>query len=423
MHFAARFARERLVSYAAIQLLFGCFANQLTAAERAEANLSAGEANLAPYRCEDLTIPAGDRQLAASLYLPLSGLPVPAVVFVHGAGPAVRDDDYQELARHFARKGVAAVIYDKRGCGASTGDWTRAGLLDLAEDALSCVRLLRGRPEVNSALVGLWGLSQGASIAPIAASRSTDVGFVIAVGGCLDFENQMRYFRANVFRQHGLPPAALDIANKTFLIQVDLSNRVRSGNLPAPSWLRDTCRFEFDLDQEAIWRQVHVPILAMYGQRDKQVPVAENSAKLTAAAEQSGNRNFTLVIYPGASHAIGKTRTGEPGEEWTGYVPGYLDDMTDWILQQGGRVKRSVGRLPRASVEATDPRFSAGNYTRLGWYGNAMTQLAQFFVFAMVFLIGLCTGIARLVRARRRDQVSTARGMIWLVPQITIEGA
>ena len=86
--------------------------------------------------------PAGDHRLAGTLYLPLSGPPAPAVVFVHGAGPAVRGDRYHELARHFARKGVAALIYDKRGCGESTGDWTRAGLPDLAEDALACVRLL-----------------------------------------------------------------------------------------------------------------------------------------------------------------------------------------------------------------------------------------------------------------------------------------
>ena len=121
------------------------------------------------------------------MYLPLSGPPAPAVVFVHGAGAAVRGDRYHELARHFARKGVAALIYDKRGCGASTGDWTRAGMHDLAEDALACVRLLRGRADVNPNRVGLWGLSQGASVIPIAAGRTPNVAFLIAVGGCLDF--------------------------------------------------------------------------------------------------------------------------------------------------------------------------------------------------------------------------------------------
>ena len=64
---------------------------------------------------------AGEHQLAGTLYLPLLRRSVPAVVFVHGAGPAVRSDGYHELGRHFAGKGVAALIYDKRGCGNSTG--------------------------------------------------------------------------------------------------------------------------------------------------------------------------------------------------------------------------------------------------------------------------------------------------------------
>jgi hypothetical protein len=44
--------------------------------------------------------------------------------------------------------------------------------------------------------------------------------------------------------------------------------------------LRERCRYEFNLDQEAVWRQVHQPILARYGELDRQVPVAENSARL-----------------------------------------------------------------------------------------------------------------------------------------------
>jgi pimeloyl-ACP methyl ester carboxylesterase len=330
------------------------------------------------------------------------------VVFVHGAGPTVRGDGYHELGRHFARKGVAALIYDKRGCGASTGDWTRAGLHDLAEDALAWVRLLRSRPDIDPTQVGLWGLSQGASIIPLAASRSPEVAFVIAVGGCLDFEGQMRYFRANVFRRDGLPRAALDIANKTFLIQVDLSNRIRSGSLPAPRALKDSCRFEFDLDQAAVWRQVRQPILAIYGERDRQVPVAENSGGLAAAAEQSGNRDFTLIIYPDASHAVGKTRTGELGEDWTGYVPKYLEDMTDWVLQQASGGKRPEGWPQRGRVVKSDQPFTAERYDRLRWYGNAPVQAVQFIVFAVVFLVGAVAGIVGMVRGRRRDQAPNA---------------
>jgi uncharacterized protein len=415
-----RLRRRHPVVWAVVLLPACCLGGRLRADEGAKPTPTAGAANPDAFRSEDLTTPAGDHQLAGTLYLPLSGPPAPAVVFVHGAGPAVRGDGYHELARHFARKGVAALIYDKRGGGASTGDWTRAGLHDLAEDALAWVRLLRGRPDINPAQVGLWGLSQGASIIPLAANRSSEAAFVIAVGGCLDFEGQMRYFRANLFRRLGHPPAVLDIANKTFRIQVDLHNRIRSGRLPAPTAWRDACRFEFDLDQAAVWRQVRQPVLAIYGERDRQVPVAESSAALAAAVAQSGNRDFTLIIYPDASHAIGQTRTGELGEEWIGYVPEYLEDMTDWVLQQAGGVKRSGGASQRGRVAESDQTSPAGHYDRLRWYGNAPVQAVQFVVLAVVFLVGAVAGTVHLVRRRHRDRAPTAtRLRNWLTPVAT----
>lgn len=409
-----------MACWSAVFLLVCCPGSRLGANEGGKPTPAAGAAKPDPFRSEDLTIPAGDHQLAGTLYLPRSGLPAPAVVFVHGAGPTVRGDRYHELGRHFAGKGVAALIYDKRGCGASTGDWTRAGMHDLADDALACVRLLRGRADIDPTRVGLWGLSQGASIVPIAAGRSPDVAFVIAVGGCLDFERQMRYFRANLFRRLGHPPAALDIANKTSRIQVDLSNRVRSGSLPAPRGLQESCRFEYDLDQAAVWRQVRQPVLAIYGEKDRHVPTAETIAGLSAAVGQSGNRDFTLIIYPDASHSIGKTRTGELGDPWTGYVPEYLEDMTDWVLQRAGGVERPGGWPQRGRVGESDQPFPAERYDRLRWYGNAPVQAIQFVGFAVVFLAGAAAGTVRLVRGRRRDPApAAARWGDWLTPVAT----
>jgi pimeloyl-ACP methyl ester carboxylesterase len=380
-------------------LFVGCSSAKTAIADQAADNES--------IRSDEIRIAAGDHALAATLYLPSPRQPCPAVVFVPGAGPAVRTDGYHELGRHFAGKSVAALIYDKRGCGASTGDWTRAGLHDLAEDALALVRFLRSRPDISPSHVGLWGLSQGASIVPIAAGRSADVAFVIAVGGCLDFEGQMRYFRAHVFRRAGLSRATLDIANKLFLAQIDFNNRVRSGRLPAPQWVRDSCRFEFDLDQQSVWRQVSQPVLAIYGERDRQVPPAENAAALAAALKQSGNRDFTLVVYPGASHAIGKTQSGELGEEWTGYVPEYLNDMTDWILQRASGTKGPEGWSQRGRVPKSDQPFSARRYDCLRWYGNAPVQAIQFLSFAVVFLGATVAGIVRLLRGRHHQGTET----------------
>ena len=52
----------------------------------------------------------------------------------------------------------------------------------LADDALAGLRLLRTRADVDPARLGMWALSEGAFVAPLAASRSTEVKFLITVG-------------------------------------------------------------------------------------------------------------------------------------------------------------------------------------------------------------------------------------------------
>ena len=124
----------------------------------------------------------GETTLAGTLVLPRSKGPHPAVVFIHGSGPAPRAQ-YRLIADFFALNGIASLIYDKRGCGDSTGDWHTSGFNDLAADALAGLELLRNRPEINNRQIGLWGISQGGWLVGLAASQSTNVAFIINVSG------------------------------------------------------------------------------------------------------------------------------------------------------------------------------------------------------------------------------------------------
>jgi pimeloyl-ACP methyl ester carboxylesterase len=86
---------------------------------------------------------------------------------------------------------MAALIYDKRGVGQSTGDYKQANFYDLADDALAAVNALRGRKDVVADLIGLFGISQGGWIAPLAASRADHVKFLILnVGPSVTVEEQ-----------------------------------------------------------------------------------------------------------------------------------------------------------------------------------------------------------------------------------------
>jgi dienelactone hydrolase len=345
---------------------------------------------------EQITFTNGEVKLVGTLLLPASDRPVPAVVFVHGASYHERDDNRIE-AEHFARRGIAALIYDKRGCGASGGDWTRASEFDLAGDALAAVRLLNNRPAIDAHHLGLWGMSQGASLIVLAAP-SPDVAFLVAVSGCMWFEEQMYYYRENLFAKYELPDSLLDVANKTSLVRNDLGRRIRDG-LPAPASWREQCAFDTYHDYRRDWAKVKQPVLAVYGEHDQAVPVAESVRGLKEALTEGGNPDWTIRIYQDAGHTLEQTTTGELFAEWRGYVPGFLDDVTNWILERA-TVQRRTGGGVQGDVPAATLRYQAARYDTWYWYGNSLVQLPLLVGFFIVFLVGTVRGSVGLWRRR-----------------------
>ncbi|CAA9529807.1 MAG: hypothetical protein AVDCRST_MAG13-4065, partial [uncultured Solirubrobacteraceae bacterium] len=126
-----------------------------------------------------MTFASGGLRLSGELLVPSGRGPHPAVVMLHGAGPDTREG-YRPVATAFARAGVAAFIFDKRGSGRSQGD-PDYRYAELAGDARAAVGAVRARPEVSGRGVGLWGLSEGGFIAPLAAAGNAEVAAVAVV--------------------------------------------------------------------------------------------------------------------------------------------------------------------------------------------------------------------------------------------------
>ena len=103
-------------------------------------------------------------------------------MFVHGSGGETRAAS-SFAADQLARKGVAALAFDKRGAGASTGDWREADFHDLAGDVLACIQVLKARRDIVGTRIGLVGAGQAGWIAPLVASGSRDVAFMALISG------------------------------------------------------------------------------------------------------------------------------------------------------------------------------------------------------------------------------------------------
>src|SRR5262249_50064703 len=87
------------------------------------------------------------------------------------------------FARFLIRRGVAILSYDKRGVGASTGDWNTASFDDLAGDVVAAFEYLKRRSDIDPTQIGLFGVSQAGWVMPIAAVQAPDIAFVISVSG------------------------------------------------------------------------------------------------------------------------------------------------------------------------------------------------------------------------------------------------
>jgi fermentation-respiration switch protein FrsA (DUF1100 family) len=81
---------------------------------------------------------------------------------------------------------------------------------------------------------------------------------------------------------------------------------------------------------------VKVPVLALNGEKDLQVPPKENLAGIKAAFEKGGVKNTTLRELPGLNHLFQTCKTGSPTDYATideTFAPAALDAMTQWIQE------------------------------------------------------------------------------------------
>jgi len=263
---------------------------------------------------EELRIDRDGFSLAAS-YSPAGRT---ALVALHGAGEGTRDSP---LLRHLHEllppHGIGVVTFDRRGEGESTGDATR-GRFDLqADDALAVLRAL------DAERVGLAGYSQGGWVAPIAATLSDDVAFLVLVAsiGVTPSEQMM----VACERQLRLAGYGDDVVERALGLRRRFERWIHS-QAPEPDealaadlwaaidepwagqlWLPPTLLDEegvrlwieeMDFDPRPIFASVRVPTLSFYGANDSWAPV-EASAEAWKAARGD---EVEVVVVPGAEH-------------------------------------------------------------------------------------------------------------------------
>jgi len=271
---------------------------------------------------EEKTFENGSSKLSGTLYLARGRKPQSAIVVTHAAGSPLRDFPlYQHLKQMLPALGIAVFIYDRRGSGKSGGDLQTSDYALLADDAIAAVRMLKTDTRIDARRVGIWGLSQGGWLALLAASRSSEVAFAIAVSApVVSPDVQMMFRSINSLRVHGYPQADIDQMIATRKAVDDYmrgsGDRATAQRLvdaaKTKPWFkllymgetvsdRATSRWrkEIEFDPLRTIDGVKVPALVMYGALDPVVPVAVSVERLRTA-----HPKLDLVVIAGADHAM-----------------------------------------------------------------------------------------------------------------------
>ena len=334
-----------------------------------------------PYKSENVRFMnrTDDIELQGTLTIPDTQKPCRAVILVSGSGPNDRDQliwghrTFLVLSDYLTRHGIAVLRYDDRGVGRSEGNYDEASFADFSSDALAACEYLMTRSEIDPGRIGLLGHSEGGAVAPMAASVSEDISFVVllAAPGNNSISGEKSSLISqfeNNYRNRGASEEAINFKcrllyrifiiareeeenlarekirellteNEATLLSLSEEDRkiieMESAESYDIEWVLST-RFlnVLKYDPQATLSEVSCPVLALHGTKDRQIPV-DDLQWIEQALIKGGNKDYTTERIEGLNHLFQTAESGDPSEyskiEET-IAPEALKLISDWIL-------------------------------------------------------------------------------------------
>ena len=336
-----------------------------------------------PYAAEDASYenPRDGTRFAGTLTIPEGAGPFPAALLITGSGAQNRDEaimghrPFLVIADYLTRRGIAVLRVDDRGVGGSTGNLMASTIDDNAGDALAGVAYLRAHPKIDPARVGLIGHSEGGWVAPLAASRSSDVAYVVLLAGPAVSGEELRYAQTRAFAEASGDPEPLiagNIAVARRMYEIIKSEpddslaraRLRgvvegvTAELPAEqaaaldsAWSGPDMEQQFEqqlglmvtpwfryllaYEPEPALASLRVPVLALFGEKDLQVPPTQSVPTLRQVTAK--NPDVTIEVLDDLNHLFQHAESGLVSEyariDET-FAPEALERLGDWIAER-----------------------------------------------------------------------------------------
>lgn len=325
---------------------------------------------------ERFTFVSNGQTLSGLLDTPDNGDAQALIIIIPGYGETdiANRTTYYDLRSRFTALGIATLIWDKPGCGQSEGVFDpNQPVESSAREVLDAIAALRVRGAPGSVRIGLWGISRAGWIAPLAIAQDPGIAFWISVSGT-DATESFGYMLDSNFRIEGRTEqqiqslmgewrrgfeitrsggAFADYLAATENLRADPFMIYLSGGA-APSeasFLADQEKFRsgaFQVDEasglmryvpdfEAVLMRAHIPVLALFGERDTSVDWRSTSALYARTIDQNPRARLTIRTFPDGNHNIQQSETGGLREmiemQERRASAGYYEAMEEWLRE------------------------------------------------------------------------------------------
>jgi len=331
-----------------------------------------------PYHIEEVSFlnPVEKNKLTGTLTLPEGKGPFPAAILISGSGQQNRDSEvfghkpFWVIADHLTRMGIAVLRFDDRGVGGSEGDLEQVTSENFADDVRGGIELLQKRKDIHPKKIGLIGHSEGGMIAPIAASKSKEVSWMVLMAGLGTSGEQVLMDQTELIsRASGMEDGMIQLTLNTNKKLYDAVKNARNpeekkeqltllltetfNTNPETASLTDAQKnqlmdaqlamlsspwFAYFLkyNPEKIITGFKKPVLVINGTLDLQVPYEANTRGIQLALVKGGNKQVTVRIFENMNHLFQYAETGtisEYEEIETTFEPEVLEVLSMWINQ------------------------------------------------------------------------------------------
>lgn len=340
-------------------------------ASRAVAAPAAAETAMTTQRFEFVS---DGKRLSGFIDVPPGGAARATIMIIPGYGrtDVAGQTSYYDLRSRFTRLGITTVIWDKPGCGQSEGTFDAdQPVASSAREVLDAARYLRDNVVPGSGKIGFWGISRAGWIVPLAMTQDPGLAFWISVSGTDGEENFPYLLNANLRIEGRSEPEirslvgqwrrGFDIMSRggTFETYLAATAALRKDPFMVyltggaeedkVAFLRQQQKFlsgEFKVDKAtslqiyipdfpAMLARLNVPVLAIFGEKDRNVDWRKTSALYARTIGKNPKARLIVRTFPDGNHNLQSCQTGGLREmlemKDRRAVDGYYEGMDDWL--------------------------------------------------------------------------------------------